>query len=553
MRRFIALEAEPQDEQPVDDTIEDTTAPKEGAADTTESGDGSDTTTETQDGDDAFGSTGDDASGDGTGEETPSDEDTEEAELEEKKNAVIELADPDDLAVNELAGLQAKQDKKDAKAEYEKDSEAADNLSGELTVLSQAMESYRLTLLGMKPSTGHEISLLKQIQFRHGLGNKVAALESYDRIPGKIGMESFKETFKHILEKILAAIARIYEYIKRFLRDYFHENRDLKNKLKRMHDEYATFRESKGKDLDAFLSEKGMKFESYITDRLGVRNALTIRGDFITEAKFVLFTNDGRERERKQMSVEDAITRSLDVLKLHESFVNDDSKKFCDFCDATLTQLEPASNGELGLSNYPVTSTLLDGVHLVDSVAGFTRTGDDLMYVSDSYLGDICVVTEVPRNKTSSRLKDELAFIGQWKVHVGFYTKEFATGTLPRLDERQIKEIYEGMLHINEEMEKMRSSVEKYEVLVARFKSHMDKAKDTIRFISDDLSTSEILQRETCIALIRAVKAWLDNSTTVFDKTASYGKLLQLGWIKYMALLTLEDAQNTKDMNARRV
>lgn len=537
MRRVISLEDDTQDTLGDDEVVTDSTdsAPTDEPADPN-------TTTDADPGAGADADTTDDTSS----------EDTEEDETEEKKNAVIELADTSDLAVDELADMQKKQDDEDAKKKYEEDVKEAKFFTDELKVINGAFESYKLVCRGVKSNSGQEIATLKQIRRRVGLSNWAVSLEEHDAVlvHKDIALEGFKETAKHILNKIIQAIVRIFEYIKRFIRTYFSDNRALRDKLNKVHKAYEELLEVKGPELRRHLDAKGFDLSVYVPDRLNARAALTVDGDFLTEAVFKLYTESGNIHAKRKMELEELFGRSMEVVSLYELFTSDMSKEFAQFCQDAIAHIGDAAAGTLGVSKFEVTGSLLDGVHKVNMVNNYVRPSDKYLYVSDSYLADAYVMTEVAMDNQIQYLKDDLNYIGQWRMSIGYYPKEFANGAMPRLELDEIKHIYKLMLEVNDKLDHMRNDAEKYEALVTKFKHVVDKSNDAIRFISDDMDNNELLVKETVISLIKAVQAWLTSSTNTFDSCANYGKVLQFGWIKYMALLTIEDTRNTMDLNA---
>ena len=503
--------------------------------------------------DDADAALDTDADTDLTATDTPTDEDAEEKEKQEKADAEVELTDTSDLGVAELDKLTDKADLKEEKKQVKEEFSQIETAQNDLIILNEACEGYRRVVAGLQSDRGHEISTLKYIRTRHGLPNITAALEDASTARyQQVACEGFKETFKLIVEKIIAAIKRVFEYIRKMLRTFFDKNTLIRKSVAQANEALLKLNDQKGRDLQSYLTRKSIDTNRYVNDSKRVKMLLSVKGQFIDRVVLDRFDDYGRPRGTQSASSSEMLERSIAIIDQTKFFTTAEVKEFVEGLKDLVKSVKGLDFSTNRVSKLDPQKLVQPDAHRVQAVENYVCPTDKILVVSDGYLGDIIITSEFGNTRVESDMINCLNFFADWKHGFLHGYHEETSSYLPRLDINEIKSITAGMMKINAAVDDLRDTTEDYETLTRKVEAAMEAAKSEIRTeLSENISRDDVLRQHCFIAASKAAMSWLRNSSETFDCASFHGYNLQLAWARFLAQQLSQDIVYIKAMNTQ--
>lgn len=488
-----------------------------------------------------------------TADNAISDDDAEEKEKQEKADAEVELTDTSDLGVAELDKLTDKADLKEEKKQIKDELSQIETGQNDLIILNEACEGYRRVMAGLQSDRGHEVSTLKYIRTRHGLPNITAALEDASGVRYRqVACEGFKETFKLIVEKIIAAIKRVFEYIRKMLRTFFDKNVLIRKSIAQANEALIKLNDQKGRDLQSYLQRKSIDTDRYVNDAKRVKMLLSVKGQFIDRVLLERFDSYGRPRGTQSISSSEMLERSIAIIDQTKFFTTAEVKEFVEGLKDLVKNVKSMDFSTNRVAKLDPQKLVQPDAHRVQAIENYVCPADKILVVSDGYLGDIIITSEFGTTRVESEMISCLNFFADWKHGFLHGYHEEANSFLPRLDVREIQSITTGMMKINAAVEDLRDTTEDYETLTRKVEVAMEAAKSEIRTeLSENISREDVLRQHSFIAASKAAMSWLRNSSETFDCASFHGYNLQLAWARFLAQQLSQDIVYIKAMNTQ--
>lgn len=477
----------------------------------------------------------------------------EEKEKEEKANAEVTLTDVTDLGVDDLADQAEAKDRKDLKKEIKEETTKIEAYQDDLIVLNEACESLRRISIGLKADRGQEMDTLYHMRCRYQLPSIRPALEDSNKSKQYgIAAEGFKETIKLVIDKILQAIGRVFEYIRKLIRHFFDRNTLIRSSIQKAHAALMDMHSKKGADLASYLQRRAIDTNRYISDSSMVRAKLSTNGRFINDIQLDQFDQNGNRHGTANVSGTEMLHRSIKVINQPSFFVSNESKLFVAGLSKVVKNMEALNFSSSDISKMHPALIVQDDAHRVSSIEGYVCPAGKFLIVSDGYLGDIAITSEFAANRDDNDLLSCLDYVADWKQGSLQVYRETANGFLPKLGIDEIKELTTGALSINAAVEDLRGAADKYEALTKDVKAAMEAAKAAVRNeISENITREDVFRQHCFVAATKAAMSWLRNSQEAFDLASFHGYHVQLAWAKFLALTINQDAIYIKAMNTQ--
>jgi hypothetical protein len=452
------------------------------------------------------------------------DSDSEEG-VEEKTEMTPEEASNVELGELEVTKMIERQNEKDAQEKQE--------LENTKNGLMDAFEQYHSI-----------VAICEQYANASKFGLSTESYHSF--LTTRLGhFEHAEEGFKQVLgaayAKVIEWLTKLLDLIKTKWRSLFNPVSQKVTASKKLNYDIITRRKNHEHELSEAMRESAVSLSHYVSDPTGIRDILTINGEFISKPVGILRDSDGKITHHEECSIPEAFLSVMDLIGTLDMFIGAE-------CIKTFQSLTALLESDLVVADsekYPVfnirsddVKLLLTGAYTTGHFRNILAPSTHSLCVNSDMLSDVAYVNIINNDMSFTGNIENIRVLGGWTsvLLAGEYGS--AQSNLPYVTSDKIQEITASVNAMGEALanksENMNRMIDRVEELKKSAKQGKEKNSGL------DVSSDEFQYLQL---ILQAVTRLTINVDQIVGGTAAYVGKIQTAWFKYLKLVAEKEEQ----------